>query len=375
MDLLTIVTPTVGNRSARRLECLCAELRKFTHLPFRHIVGDDGTISYKVLKKQEEVCRHYGSEHIVNDGPNFGASYILNLLFEQAKTPWVYLVDDGVRPSLGWLEAAVDFINKIGNRNWQGHKVGLAGALAIDAVTLAVAGAFPTRLPAMSYAPPYPETYNPLCIEHFYGAYNDGLWNWKRLGPMIEHYLHQHLHEYKMIGTCEEAMRSIYLYRLDPPMDCRDPLFRGKILTQLNPNDMGGWYPQHRLAQLYWYGSPLCLVNRDAWEQVGGWRHGCWLYEGHLSLRLGLAGYLVLKVEMPPWLHLHGQATCDMRESQRSVREPRSFDVDDAFVKDFGHTQATAPVLVDKILPLEERRRINLELAEHPLDIVEGWTL
>src|ERR1700691_1857671 len=121
-DLVTVCTATLGD-SYKHLGRSLEELRRFTKLPFRQIVSDDGSSNPDDQMRQRGVCERFGAEWTENPGPTYGISYNLNWLCEKVKTPWVFIIEDAVRPSMGWLETAMDALERVGLKTWNGRKV------------------------------------------------------------------------------------------------------------------------------------------------------------------------------------------------------------------------------------------------------------
>jgi hypothetical protein len=297
-DLITVVTATFGN-SCSHLNRVLQEERKFTKLPFTQIVSDDGTISEDTKRRQREVVYQYPDCHWTeNPGPTYGVSYNLNWVCEQVKTPWAFVVEDSVRTGQGWLETAMDALEKVGLRKWHGHEVGAIGmASSFENWHLASAGVLQSCALGDCFGKHDERTYASFWSGGEYPNWNDGLWCWQRMLP----------HAHRICSTSEgdhwpEIIRRTW----------RDPILRGEIGNCLwGPDQItreecwtarGGW-PSTRGVTWSYGASAWCLINMKAWREVGRWRDGCTFYEGHLGLRMNLAGYLTLNVECPPWLH------------------------------------------------------------------------
>lgn len=358
-DAITIVTPTFGN-SADRLSILLRELRAFTNLPFQQLVCDDGTICQHAIANQRMVCAsHQGCTYLENPGPTYGVSYNLNHAFDQVKTPWAFCVEDGLRPGAGWLETAVDFLDKIGNRQWQGRRVGMAGCASLQDWNLVMGGAWAGDVMRVFEG-------DRSC---FYNDYNDGLWCWRRLLP-------------GMMAACLSPASAHWQ---------RDVLYFKKLalegvqaimqLPDVHPTDVEqAWqkwrttdhWPSRRTAWCGWYPGAFMLVNMDAWRRVGRFRDGCSFFEGHLGVRMGMAGYLSLCVEFPPWLHCPSQGFSASAEG----KTPRvHLDTEKVFREDFqGWSNMDAPnVLATGVVSMDTQRRVNDQLAGVELWMAPGW--
>src|SRR5216683_2888433 len=166
-ELLTVVTATLGD-SCRRLDIFLGELRRFTRLDYRHIVCDDGTPDPEEVEKQKEVCAQHKVEHIRHPGPEHGVSFNLNFALEQVETPWVFILEDGLRASQGWLECAVSFLEQVHQKPVCGYEVGMAGTTGLQDWMFALEPAIPTQYTAMDFLHRnYWET-----VQDFYGDWN-----------------------------------------------------------------------------------------------------------------------------------------------------------------------------------------------------------
>lgn len=368
-DLITVVTPTFGFDSPLRLSVLCSELREFTNLPFRHIVSDDGTNSQRVRDHQRKICTRHGAEWISNPGkPIYGVASNLNYLFSHVKTPWCYFVEDGVRPSLGWLEAAMDFIAKIGSKEWHGKRVGLAGFAPMYSYLLAWGKAFHTSLPTIKWVEPDYGKYSHPVLYEFYGPWNDGLWNWDRICDNVLDYCYTSP-DWGNLPEHFEYFRRVMLLGLYPPHDPHDVTIHDK--AKFLYWTFGAW-PQRRRAYLSWYASPHPLINMDAFRAVGGFRDDATNWDNLLCQRMWKNGYLVMAVEGPPWLHLNGQG---FRAFDDGMEPRRRNDHTDYSMIDYGmDTMKAAPQLAhDAGITLSVRREIEAQLEKINLDEIEGW--
>ncbi len=356
-DLLTVVTCTVGD-SGDRLDLIAYDLHRFTRLPFRHVVCDDGSRA-EFAAKQRRSAEARGAKWVQNPGPKFGVSHNLNWALAHVMTPWVYLVEDGLRPPWGWLEVAVESIDKIGSKSWQGRPVGMMGFSHIQDWQLAMGGAIPTDRPLAEW---YGQIHGP-CYDQFFGMWNDGWWCWNRLLPGL-------------VRACQGN-------RDGWPRDAvtfAELIETGMLdAKQYHPNDYQQFlqhyrthdrWPSRRVASCGWYPGAFMLVNMDAWRAVGKFRDGCTFFEGHLGTRMGMNGYISLCVESPPWLHRPSMGfQAAPAESPRDHR-----DTEAVFREDFGLSYMDAPnVLANEVTPLDVQRKINEELAEAELTADDGW--
>jgi hypothetical protein len=369
-DLVTVVTGTLGD-SASHLSRVLTELRAFTHIPFRQVVSDDGSARTEYVLRQRAVCEAHGAEWTENPGPVFGISYNLNHLMRQIRTPWAFIVEDSVRPGWGWLETALDALHKVGLRDWQNRKVAAVGmASSFEAWHMAAARVLPwgglpeffDTLTAQSYASFWGSSEYP---EHW----NDGYWCWKRMEPGTYASCADHAAD-----SWPEIVRRTW----------RDPVLRREIgamhWTQI-PQGSYAWqhrsgWPATRGAAWSYGPSAWCLVRKEAWEDVGGFRDGCTFYEGHFGVKLARAGWLSINCECPPWLHYSGLATRIAHE-QRGPRHNQSPDgPGGALEQDFG---VNGPDHVDvadlarSYFRKGELDRINWELAGIDLYMDPGW--
>lgn len=370
-DQITVVTCTIGD-SAGRLEHLLAELRRFTSIgrrftsiPFRQIVSDDGTLNAELVKKQQAICGRYPDcLWTQNGGPTWGISYNFNWALKYVDTPWAFLIEDGVRPSFGWLETALDFIAKIGEKKWGGYPVGMAGCTHLQDWTLAMAGMIkPNILSVMDFFRGHP-----LAYDHFYGPWNDGKICWPRMLPGL----------YKAItgGVPANWDSDVKVFA--------DMLHNGFTWTDadktIHPMEAeqrwikfhgGRRWPDYRGASCGWYPGALLILNMEAFRKVGRMRDGCTFFEGHLGTRMGINGYLSLVLETPPFLHCPSQG---FKQSYLAATPRHHRDTDEVFKEDFRHGFMDAPnVLASGRITVEEQRTINAALAEVPLDLPEGW--
>jgi hypothetical protein len=352
-DVLAVVTPTVGD-SAGRLEHLCAELRRFTSLPFRQVISDDGTLDEGLVQRQVAIASRHCALWTQNPGPVWGVSYNLNWAFRYVDTPWVYLVEDGLRPSWGWLEAAVEFIDRVGSVTWGGRKVGMAGFASLQDWQLVMGGAYPGDVMDVYRGD----------TSGFYGPYNDGLWCWKRLLPGLYDAVKNQATRYD--GDVE-VFRQVMVGGFGATA-AMHPTDREQSWQKWRINDH---WPARRSAWCGWYPGAFMLVNVDAWRDVGGWRDGCTFFEGHLGVRMGQKGYLSLCVEGPPWLHCPSQG---FRDTQLAASPRIHRDTRELFLADFGYDNMDAPnVVATGVVSLEEQRKINIALAETKLSFLGNW--
>lgn len=347
LDLLTVVTLTVGD-SASALETLCAELRKFTRLGFRQIISDNGTISGEARQRQRDVACRHDAHYTENPGPTYGIDANLNHALSLVKTPWFFLVEDGLRPSWGWLETARWYIENVGAREWQGFQVGMMGTSII-----------PSWLLSMGDAIPGPSTFDDFYAsrgEGFYGDWNDGYWCWRRLADGVGRKCH--VEGAGWLGE-PSLLRALVLNSLDPPGDIHDKDF--PLKSRFYYWTLGFW-PQVRSAALSWYASPPVIINTRMCREAGGFRNSCTFFEGHLGTRLARSGILSLRMETPPWLHLPGQGFARAKTQSKAPQIYR--DEYQIFLDDFGHGHLVAGNKVALVkIPLEVQRSINTELA------------
>jgi hypothetical protein len=361
-DLLTICTPTVGD-SAARLDVFFSELRSFTRLPYHQIVCDDGTADDGARGRQRHTCVRHGVEWMENPGPVYGVSYNLNALLGRVKTDWAFLLEDGLRPSYGWLEAAHSFIDLIGSRNWQGFPVGMAGTSHLQDWMLRLAGVIPSVYSAADfYSQKDPSG---LVNRDFYGPWNDGLLCWQRIAPGLCNALRQDLsgqpHEFALL-------RGV-MFGEDAATAGKHPTEQQQLVQKF---DHRNHWPSRRTAVPGWYPGAFMLINMQAWRDVGRFRDGCTFFEGHLGVRMGVAGYLSLVLEFPPWLHRPSQGFIASVHGKRP-RDHR--DTDTVFKQDFfGYDHMDAPnVLAGARVPLEAQRAVAEELSAIPISVVQEW--
>jgi glycosyltransferase involved in cell wall biosynthesis len=356
---VTICTCTLGD-SALHLGTQLAELRRFTKRRFRQIVVDDGTADETMKCNQHKECLHNGALWLENLGPTYGCSYSWNAALEEVQTPWAFLIEDGLRPGVGWLETALDFIAKIGNRSWHGHKVGMAGFSHIQDWTLRMAGVIPSDLSTM-------EWWKQQGYRDFYGSdWNDGYWCWPRIAGGL-------------LANAEEltdeplVARKIMQNAMEIPAEIKhdENFVKDHDNYKLSTFPGKSRWPRFRSAKCDWYPGAFMLVNMDAWRAVGKFRDGCTFYEGHLGIRMGQHGYLSLAVEGPPFLHT---PSLGFTAGPKVGKTPRlHLDVRDTFLADFGYDNIEAPRLANAVVSLGTQAKINAELAKVELWMDEGW--
>jgi hypothetical protein len=357
VDDITVVTPTVGD-SAGRLGILCAEMRRYTALPFKQIVCDDGTISPEQHEIRVSLIKHHGFEYFIHPGPTWGISYNLNYALSQVKTPWAFLIEDGVRPGWCWLEVAVDWLNKVGSKTFAGLPVGCGGMSSIQDWNVAMSGLWDVTA-----------VFNGDRSQFYAGGapgWNDGFWCWPRI----------------MAATVERC-------RGDTSNWHGDLLHIKKImLEQVDElkRELGHdfnialqkWYghdrwPRKRHVGEGRYPGPFLMINMDAWRAIGGFRDGCTFFEGHMGIRMQQHGFLTTVVESPPFVHCPSQGFSE----SGGARTPRHHeDTDDLFRRDFGydHMQApNMPEVINKVISDEQRAQAAREMAEVNLDCPEVW--
>jgi hypothetical protein len=234
------------------------------------------------------------------------------------------VIEDAVRPSEGWLETAMDAIEKVMARKWQGHVVGALGlASSFDHWELAVAGLIPGAL-----ADYFGRVSHETARDFWRDGWNDGLICWPRLLP-------------KITEACASTKAASWPAIIQDTW--RRPILSGKFLDDVNPTD---W--QHRVTKDRWPQTRKAwpdtiarawgLVNMDAWHKVGRYRDGCCFFEGHLAVRLAQAGYLCVNIHNPPWLHFPSMAfhaaAAEMGKTPRHNLPDRG--LDGPFQHDFG---------------------------------------
>lgn len=365
-DLITVVTPTMGD-SCGHLNRQMVDLRAFTNLPFRQVVCDDGTLDEGQRRRQRQVSLDNGAEWFENPGPVWGISYNFNHALEQVRTPWAFLVEDGLRPGLGWLETAVDAVEKIGQRKWRGSPVGMMGTASFESWHLAMAGVLPSSRPFADFA----NNVDADCYSAFWGSsrhpnWNDGLMCWRRLLP-------------RMQAACASKAADAW------PAYMQD--YRRIILTMRPPhvttasgrNPSRPW-PTFRSGGCAWFPGAFMILNVGAWRAVGRMRDGCPFFEGHLGIRMARHGWLSLAIEFPPWLHDPGMG---FRSANRmEARTPRHHeptdgdDEKDILWRDFGVNGPGHVALYDLVyrtFPQELQDRIDGDLEEVSLWMHPSW--
>lgn len=365
-DLITVATPTIGD-TAWRLDIFFEELKRFTKMPYRHILCDDGTASDEAVENQKKVCHKHGVEHFDNPGP-YGVSYNLNYLFEKCNTPWIFLVEDGLRPGAGWLESAMSFVEQVDQKSFEGHEVGMVGTSHIQDWTLAMAGGIPSEHSVMDF-------FRQTVRDDFYANWNDGYWCWNRMLPGLRKSCLGDTSSWTHEVACMKQLVLDGLERtgglvVDPvtgqpfhPTDQEQ--FRLKFRTKDH-------FPVRLTAGMAWYPGAFMLVNMKAWSKVGRFRDGCTFFEGHLGLRMGINGFLSLALEFPPWIHSPSQG---FSVTGRMGKSPRHhINTDDLFRDDFGgRTHLNAVDLANASIPLSKQAIINEQLQEIKITAVAGW--
>lgn len=365
--LLTVVTATLGDsweHLARQME----ELRKFTSLPFNQIVSDDGTIDGAARRHQRDVVLSFpNTVWTMNPGPTYGLSYNLNHLLELVETPWAFVIEDAVRPSWGWLETAVDALEKVGLRKWGGRKVGALGLTSsFDHWELAVGGVLPGFLDPMEYFGRNSHETRRAFWSH---SWNDGLLCWPRILPFV-----------KMACMADESNEWDEIVR----RTWRDPILNGKFFEPSIDTDWRARiahdrWPMTRGAWPTTVSAAWGLVNVDAWKKVGRYRDGAMFYEGHLGVRMAKHGYLNVNIRNPPWLHYPSMAFHSAGSMEG--REPRHHEPDkgpdSVFLRDFGvQIHEEGPSLTDYIWSQYEEgeiERIAQEMASIDLYASPLW--
>jgi hypothetical protein len=371
LEHLTVVTATLGD-SYKHLGVSLRELRKFTKLPFRQIVSDDGSSNPDDQMRQRSVCEPNGAEWIQNPGPVYGISYNLNWLCENVRTPWAFVIEDSVRPSMGWLETACDALERIGYRKWNGRTVGAIGmTTSFEAWHLACANVIPCELGLEGFFDQNGDTQH----DCFYGSeFHNGDWN-------TGYICWQAMHD-QCLKTCQipghgdkwpEIIRRTW----------RDPILRGEIGCMRWAQIQGNWgwqalsgWPRTRGASWAMGPSAWMLLNLDAWRDVGRFRDGCTFYEGHLGLRMAKKGYLCINCECPPWLHMSGLAF-RIKDHQKTPRHHEHPDGPDGILeRDFGcngvdHVDLAA--LARSYFEPGELDDLSRQLTPITLHMEEGW--
>jgi hypothetical protein len=350
--ILTVCTSTVGD-SSHRLDIFMPELRAFTSVPFRHIVSDDCTPIAEYRNRQKTVCERYGAEHTVNPGrPSLPGN--LNYLVSLCRTPWAYILEDGVRPSRGWLEAILSFIEQTDNRKFGGFPVGMFGVAAFQDWMLAMGKALPGSA-AWHYL------HGRESYDTFYGdGWNDGYWCWKRLLP-------------GMAETCTSPESESWP---DEVRSMRDIIRNAMKSGDLSHLRSERHWPTFRSAYVACYpGGPL-VVRLDALQKCGGFHPQCTFYEGHLGVRMFANNYLSLYLEMPPLLHKPSLGFSAVAQGNfDSIGVPHDHgDVSRIFIESFGHNNIRATWdYAFKFITLEDQQRATDDLASVKAYAVPGW--
>jgi hypothetical protein len=347
-ELLTVVTATLGD-SASHLNVMMEELRKFTSLPFSQIVSDDGTIDSVSIERQQEVVWNWkDATRTVNPGPVYGISYNLNHAMEQVKTPWAFIIEDGVRPGWGWLETAVDALKQIGMRQWQGREIGTIGlGRSFDHWELAAAGVLPGDLHPLDYYGKYShETHRAFWSK----KWNDGLLCWPRLLPAIRDRC-----LLSDISAWPEILRTTWC----------DQILRGDF-------EGHGW-PKDRGAILACTGNAWGLIRMDAWRNAGRFRAGCTFYECHLGARLAKAGYVNVQAHNPPWLHYPAMGHAANAQGLIPRHHEPDRGPEGVFQRDFGVDLEGIASYVQSQYPPGLVERIQAEMAKVKLHADPRW--
>ncbi len=360
-SFVTVATCTLGD-SAARLEILLSELRRFTDVPFRQVVCDDGTIDEDAKALQRAVCEKYNAEWCETQGGVYGISYAWNTALDRVETPWVFCVEDGLRPGYGWLETALDAVQRIGDQPWGPHerRVGMMGTSHIQDWNLGMAGVWP----------------GVSAMDVFHGAnqpflepgWNDGLWCWDRMMPGVWDAVAR--------SGMEDWERDVAEFRgllmtgnpqWIPPDRCVRPYEVDLARFKYDTRDR---WPHRRRAGCGWYCGFFAMINLELWRSVGRFRDGCSFVEGHLGVRIGQAGHLGLCVEFPPWLHSPSLGF----KANDFGKQPRDHkDTHETFVRDFGGFGNLDAINVLNVTTLEEQRLINDELASVELYHHPAW--
>ncbi len=369
---IIVLTATLGD-SCSHLSRNLTELRQFTRLPFRQLVSDDGTANEGVKERQRAVCLAHGAEWVENPGPVYGISYNLNHLFEIAEDlgyKWAFLIEDAVRPGRGWLETALDALERVGKREWGGRRVGALGmASSYENWHLACAGVLGPRATLGNTF----DQHSGTTYEQFWGSadyphWNDGLWCWARLHPGT-------------LDACngDEAEHWPEIIK----RTWRDPVRRGEVGgMRWTGAPFHGWqhtcgWPKTRGVSWVMGPSAWALHHLPSWRKAGRWRDGCTYYEGHLGVRLAREGILSLNCECPPWLHMSGLA---FRVKDSQGKHPRHHEPTDGpggiLERDFGANgtdHADLATLARSYFKDGEIDAINQELSGIQLYMDPAW--
>lgn len=343
-DLITVCTATLGNSSWERLRVLLPELRRFTCISYCHIVSDDGTINDEAVQLQRQVSLDNNAFHYVNPGP-YGVSFNLNFLLEKVKTPWAYLVECGLRPSMGWLEAAYAFIDQIHGKKFAGHEIGMVGVTHLQDWCCRLGGATPADASVMDWwQSNRPQSH--IAHDQFWGNWNDGYWSWPRMQAYTE-------------AACRSPESDSWY---GEPAQTRDLVRQGQFSFK-------DYWPKHRRPGIAWYPGAFALINMKAWREVGGFENEVTFFEGMFSVKAGLAGYVSLSLQAPPWLH---RPSLCFSVADEGKFPRRHAGVNECFLAKFGVNFGQAPELINKVIDPTTQARINDELPEVPL--LPGWT-
>ncbi len=363
-DLVTVIGATIGN-SCGHLNRQFFDLKEFTALPFERIICDDGTIDEDQKRRQFDVCHAHFARWVEVPHPPYGISYAFNTAMEQVRTPWAFCVEDGLRPGWGWLETAVDAIEKIGMRKWCGHEVGMMGCASFEDWHLALAGILPTKRHFLDfYKRADAETYSAFWGGADWPNWNDGLWCWKRLFPLFQ-------------AVCSRPEAKTWPEPVGYFKHVVDHGFSPSGYKDIGRCPARSW-PTRRTGGCAWFPGAFMLVNVDAWRKVGRFRDGCTFFEGHLGIRMAQHGYVSLALEFPPWLHYAGMGfVCSAKGEGKTPRHHEPCEGPNGLLlRDFGcdgpgHEDLYK--LVDRHFPQELQTAINEDLAQVELYADPHW--
>lgn len=338
---VTVVTPTVGD-SAARLACLLHELQKFTSIPYRHIVSDDGTENDMLVGMQKGVCLSLGAEHVSNVGDS-GLAENLTHLCKLVDTEWVFIIEDGIRPGKGWLEYSVSAIERLRRTEVEGWSCAIVGFVHIEDYLLVLGNAVPSKYGSLPWL-------------------NRQVPPWERQKEFLSDWNTGNISRHSLSLVIRNKLRCGYSGLLSdhPFLLTKAGLCSGLLNRESNRDAEGSGRPPD-VPQMTCQPSGLIAIHMPFLKSVNYFRRKCTYYEAHLSIVAAKQKKFAVLTDGPPFLHT---ASTGFSSPYCHTTPKSDQELSAAFMEDFGVTNDKAATVFDRIVPFPLQNKINAAIEE-----------